>query len=72
MRVWKTKPGCPQRAIIVLSDGKSATFSTTGELLHGDPAAVEQEVRYLVEKPTGAMEILKPSEFQERTAGNRR
>jgi WD40 repeat protein/tRNA A-37 threonylcarbamoyl transferase component Bud32 len=72
IRLWNTKPTGLQLVIVVLKDGKSVTFSATGELLYGDPAVVEQEIRYLVEKPAGTMEILKPSEFQKRTTGSRK
>ena len=72
IRLWNTKPTGLQLVIVVLKDGKSVTFSATGELLYGDPAVVEQEIRYLVEKPAGTMEILKLSEFQKRTTGSRK
>jgi len=48
------------------------TFSPTGEILHGDPGLIEKELIYLVETPSGAAELLKPSEFRRRVAAAQR
>ena len=53
---------------MLLDDGNSITFSPAGEILHGDPEVVEKELVYLVETPSGTLELLKPSEFQKRVA----
>jgi len=52
----------------MLPDGQSVTFSAAGELLHGEPEVVEEELTYLIEKPSGALDLLKPSEFLKRVA----
>ena len=39
------------------------SFSAAGELLSGDPAVMESELVYAVEKPDRQFELLRPSEF---------
>ena len=51
---------------VLLDDENSITFSPAGEILHGDPDVIEKELIYLVETPSGTLELLEPSEFQER------
>ena len=58
----------PQWVALALDNGKSVTFSAAGEVLHGDPEVVEEELVYLIEKPNGAIELLTPAEFAKRTA----
>ncbi|HPM80247.1 MAG TPA: hypothetical protein PLF81_06080 [Candidatus Anammoximicrobium sp.] len=43
------------------------TFSATGEIVHGHPKVIEEELVYLLEQPDGTSELLKPSEFAQRT-----
>jgi len=50
-----------------LKDGRSVTFSATGEIVHGHPKVIEEELVYLLEQPDGTSELLKPSEFAQRT-----
>lgn len=49
-----------------LPDDKAVTFSPTGEILHGDPKVVEEELIYLVENEQGTIDMVSPAEFQER------
>ena len=58
----------PKWVAVVLKDGKFVTFSAAGEVLYGEPEVVENELVYVVETPSGAMELLKPSEFQKRVS----
>jgi len=58
--------GEPEWTIVVLPDGRSATVSTAGELLHGDADVVEQELVYLVEQSDGRVEVLRPFAFRKR------
>ncbi len=64
---WDANSGNPQWVGLLLPGGKSATFSTTGEIIDGDPGLVEKEFVYLVEKPSGVIDVLTPSEFQKLT-----
>ena len=57
----------PQWVALALDNGRSVIFSAAGQILHGDPEVMEKDLVYLIEKPTGAMELLTPSEFAERT-----
>ena len=66
--LWNATATEPRRVLVPLRDGGSLTFSAAGEVLHGDAETVEKELIYLFETPTGAVEILKPSEFQKRLA----
>jgi formylglycine-generating enzyme required for sulfatase activity len=50
----------------VLSDRQSITFDPSGKILHGDAATIEKELVYIVEQPSGALEALRPSEFEKR------
>lgn len=45
------------------------SFNRAGQVMSGDPKILEQQVVYLVEKPTGAFSLLTPSEFQARAPG---
>jgi len=65
--LWDPEAEEPVWNALLLREGNYATFSLAGEVLHGDPEVIEEELVYLVEKPSGAMELLKPSEFQKRT-----
>ncbi len=49
-----------------LADGKAAIHDTAGNLPDRDRDAIERELVYLVETPSGRLEVLKPSEFRER------
>jgi len=64
--LWDVDTGESEWAALLLNDGKSVTFSPAGKILHGDPDVIENELIYSVETPTGAMEVLKPSEVKER------
>ena len=66
IRYYRADPVEPLWVAVNLPEGKAVTFSAGGEILHGDPEVVEEELVYLVETPTGTVETLKPSEFQER------
>lgn len=66
--VRDAETGEPQWLALALSEGNSVTFGAAGEVLHGDPTVIERELIYLVETPTGAAEILKPTEFRRRVA----
>jgi len=53
---------------VLLPDGEAAVFSAAGELLHGDAAAVENGLVYIVEDEAGRVAYLRPSEFRQRLA----
>ena len=44
-------------------------FNQAGQVTSGDPEILEQQFVYLVEQPSGAFEILKPSEFLAKAPG---
>jgi hypothetical protein len=44
------------------------TLSSAGQLIDGDPAAIEIGLRYMVERPNGSMEIIPHSEFVRRVS----
>lgn len=45
------------------------SFNRAGQVTSGDPELIEQQVVYLIEQPSGAFDILKPSEFQRKAPG---
>ncbi len=68
IRLWDAETQSVKWVLVVLPDKQSVTLSPTGEILAGDPAVIEREVAYIIETPTGAMEILEPSEFQQQVS----
>jgi WD40 repeat protein len=54
----------PYWHILLLPGERSATFSPAGELLDGDPAEVDQFLRYYVDRGEGRIELLTPAEFR--------
>jgi WD40 repeat protein/DNA-directed RNA polymerase subunit RPC12/RpoP len=70
MRVWDAETEKTQKIIFLLRFARPVAFDATGELLTGDPDSVEEEFRYVIEEPTGKMNVLKHSEFQARTANS--
>jgi hypothetical protein len=48
---------------VLLSGGKTATFSPAGELLHAE-AEAEKHLVYLVERTAGKVELLTAEEFK--------
>jgi len=64
MLLWDVETGEPQWSALLLNGGQSVTFGPTGQILYGDPDVIEKELVYLVQKPNGPIELLKPSEFQ--------
>jgi hypothetical protein len=67
IRLWDAKTQQQLWVLQVLRDKQSIKFSPEGQMLAGDPAVFEREFRYIVEQPSGAMEIITPQEFQTRT-----
>jgi hypothetical protein len=63
---WRQADLQPHWHSVLLPEQKSATFSAAGELLDGDPEAVEKYLVYYLERDDGRIETLTPSEFQER------
>jgi len=72
MQLWDMETGEPDWTVLFVSDSHSFTFSSAGQILHGDPEIAEKELVYVVEKPSGALELLKYSEFHKRVATGRR
>ncbi len=66
IRLWDADTQSIEWIVITLPDKQSVTLSPEGRLLDGDPVVFEREFAYIVEQTTGAMEILAPSEFQQR------
>ncbi len=69
MRMWNVATGkCQWLAIPFKARAESLVFSSSGQIIDGDREVVEAELRYLVEKPNGAMEMVNFTDFQERYA----
>ncbi len=66
IRLWDAETQSVKWVVVVLPDKQSVTLSPTGEILVGAPVVIAREFAYVIETPTGAMEILEPSEFQQR------
>jgi len=72
IRCYRADPVEPLWVALNLPDGKAVTFSAAGEILHGDPKTIDEELVYLIETPTGTTEMLTPTEFQTRVAAQPR
>jgi WD40 repeat protein len=66
VQVWDAASSDPQWTSLVLADDQNITFNGAGQILHGDAETIERELVYLVENENGRLEVLKPSEFQQR------
>ena len=60
---WNTETRDVEWTAVLLAGGQSVTFSPAGQIVDGDPAVIEKQLVYLVERPTGGVDVLKPSEF---------
>ena len=52
--------------LAVTGNKQFVRFAADGRILEGDPAVVDREFVCIVEQPTGAVQIIKPSEFRQR------
>jgi hypothetical protein len=66
LRVWNPDTQQTLWTAVLLTDGRSAVFDTAGNQIDGDPDVIERELVYLVETPTGRLEVLRPSQFYTR------
>lgn len=67
IRLWDASTWQQLWVMQVLRDRQAVIFSHDGRMLAGDQAVFEAEFRYIIQKPTVAIEILTPSEFKTRT-----
>jgi hypothetical protein len=49
-----------------LTDPTEPTFTRGGQVVDGDPQAVEETLRYVIENTDGTLELLLPSAFRQR------
>ena len=57
IRLWDGATGEPQKTIVLMDGGRSATFSSAGQMLDGDAATFEDDFVYFVEQPDGRIEL---------------
>ena len=62
--LWDTEARRPLWKLVVLPDKQTIKSSPKGHMLASDPAVFERECRYIVEQPSGAMEIVAPEDFE--------
>lgn len=65
--MWNAKTQRTEWMLLILGDKQSIKLSAAGRILAGDAEVTDRELIYLVEQPTGAVHLLKPSEFHQRT-----
>jgi WD40 repeat protein len=70
LALWQVDPPQPQWSALVLGEGRSATFTAAGQVTLTAPA-VEEDLVYVLEQPTGRLELVTPAQFRQRTAGER-
>jgi len=69
--VWDVDTGEADWCALVLKESKYITFSGAGQILHGDPEVVKNELAYMVQRTEdGPLELLTPAEFQELVKSN--
>jgi Tol biopolymer transport system component len=66
IRTWSVESGNQIWSAFYQQDDTMVTMSAAGQIRVGDEKTAEAGLRYLVEKPNGAMEVLKYSEFLKR------
>jgi len=60
---WDSDSGLPVWVLAMLEEGGTATFTAAGQLVGGDPDAMEKSLRYVVQPEDGDERTMKPSEF---------
>ncbi|HTI52353.1 MAG TPA: WD40 repeat domain-containing protein, partial [Planctomycetaceae bacterium] len=70
IRLWDGETREPKWILSILRDEQSVKFSAAGWRIAGDPNVFEQEFAYVIEEPSGAMEVVPPSEFERRLTSN--
>ncbi|MEX2285782.1 MAG: WD40 repeat domain-containing protein [Planctomycetaceae bacterium] len=68
VHVWNVETSSTEWIGLYLQDDAMITLSAAGQLIDGDPDAVETGLRYLLERPDGSMEIVRYDEFMRRVA----
>ena len=63
IRVWNVEKKQTEWVGFSLQLGETVCIAASGEVLDGDPATLEREFFYLVETPTGTVDIVRPSRF---------
>jgi WD40 repeat protein len=63
VRIWNTATYACEAVVLTMTDGTTATFAASGELIDGKPESLEKDVRYVVERPSGRVEMLTANEF---------
>lgn len=69
LQVRSAQTGNTEWLAVVMDDAQIATFDAYGSLIDGDLDAVQRQFIYVVEEPGGIMQLLRPLEFRERSAG---
>ncbi|QDU59949.1 Serine/threonine-protein kinase StkP [Planctomycetes bacterium Pan216] len=64
VKVWDTETREPLWAAVNLPYAKTVTFTGAGEILFGDPAVIDEQLRYVLETADGARTLLTPKEFE--------
>ena len=65
---WDSTNLQPYWHAVLLPDGKSATFSGAGELLHDQPADLDPYLVYYLDRGDGQIETLTPAQFRQAIA----
>ena len=68
VHVWNAETAKTEWIGLYLQDDAIVTLSAAGQFIDGDPAAIEQGLRYLIERNDHSMEMVKYSEFMNRVA----
>jgi eukaryotic-like serine/threonine-protein kinase len=64
--LWSLDAEHPEWIAVMLRGGQSIRLDSAGRLLSGDEYVLKRAFAYLVEQPTGAIEVITPFEFERR------
>jgi len=67
VRIWSLKTGLAETTIFFFDPLHSVSMAADGRFTDGDPNLVDENFLFLVEKPSGSMELLDRAAFLKRT-----
>ncbi len=68
VHVWNAGSGEPEWVGLQLPDLKNVSFTAAGQIIDGEMDLLDRRLICLVESDIGQIELVKPSEFQQRSA----
>jgi WD40 repeat protein len=67
VRVWSLKSGLAETTIFYLDPQHSVSMAADGRFTDGDPHLIDESFVFLIEQPSGSLELIDRAEFLKRT-----